>query len=542
MSRHVLALGAATSTELPQAAMQLGAAMRIYGWEGNRAKDVADIFASATMNSAITMEFLQTSFAKAAPIAKQLGMSFRGVTAMLGGLADAGFDASVAGTSTKNILLKLADPMQKLSKAIGKPVNTLEGLMGALDFLKSKKISLAGLLGLSDLRSVPALAVLVNSTEKVREIMRKLSKEESNGVSARMQAQQLDNLSGSVTMLTSAYQGFIIWLGESNDESLKGIRQTVDTATAMFQLAAGVISVNDKVSAQQTRIRKTAATLLKFVKVIWWAIKGFIAFKVLVLGINIVMAAYGAVMGVITAATWAWNAALLANPIGLMIGVIVAAIAVFVGVMYLLISKWDEWGAAAMLVLIPVFGWLMAIIHVFMMFRKNWDGIIEAFQSKGWRAGIEAIGNTLVDAILMPLEQIMEAVNWMTGGALDNALESMAKTRRRFGVSVTAEEVVKKADAPLLGGDALFRTFGYGKTSEQFNAPAPDPVSAEPTINPQANMAQMIANGGVPSDTGTLRGEAAEMILKIENESNQKVSMEEYTPSPLLIELENSIL
>ena len=100
-----------------------------------------------------------------------------------------------------------------------------------------------------------------------------------------------------------------------------------------------------------------------------------------------------------TAVQWALNAAMAANPIGVIIGLIVGLIAVIT----LVIAKWEEWGAALSIILGP----LSIIISIVQGIRKNWELITAAFEKGGIINGLKAIGLTIIDAILMPLEQIL---------------------------------------------------------------------------------------------------------------------------------------
>lgn len=108
-----------------------------------------------------------------------------------------------------------------------------------------------------------------------------------------------------------------------------------------------------------------------------------------------------------TGAQWLWNAALSANPIGLVIAAIVALIAIIV----LVIAKWDEWGAALSIVLGP----LGLIISLVQAFRRNWDLITKAFTEGGIINGLKAIGLTIIDALLMPLEQALGLLSKIPG-------------------------------------------------------------------------------------------------------------------------------
>ena len=63
-----------------------------------------------------------------APVAKAFGFSIEDSTALLGQLANAGFDASSAATATRNILLNLADANGDLAKELGRPIKNAEDL------------------------------------------------------------------------------------------------------------------------------------------------------------------------------------------------------------------------------------------------------------------------------------------------------------------------------------------------------------------------------------------------------------------------------
>lgn len=108
-----------------------------------------------------------------------------------------------------------------------------------------------------------------------------------------------------------------------------------------------------------------------------------------------------------TVVQWAWNAAMTANPIGLII-TLLAGLAVAVGVA---VNKWEEWGAALALTMGPI-GLLLSVMQ---SLRTHWESISKAFKSGGIIAGIKAIGLALVDALLMPMEQAASLVENFTG-------------------------------------------------------------------------------------------------------------------------------
>lgn len=166
--------------------------------------------------------------------------------------------------------------------------------------------------------------------------------------------------------------------------------------------------------------------------------------------------------GVVTAATWAWNAALAANPVGLIIIAIVGLIAL----VYSAIKHFDRWGAGLMLFLGPV----GMLISAFKSVYDHWESIKQAFKTDGMIAGIKRIGIVLLDALLKPLQQVLETIaDWDPTGLAKKAL-SKIKTFREDNKLVTLGEMQAKAEPKekkkekrnLYEPDAVFGGGGTG--------------------------------------------------------------------------------
>src|SRR5690606_34754624 len=106
----------------------------------------------------------------------------------------------------------------------------------------------------------------------------------------------------------------------------------------------------------------------------------------------IALGAYKTVLAIATAAQWAWNVAMTANPIGL----IIVGVAALIGLVALIINKWNEWGAAVVLFLGPL-GFVISLIQ---SFRRNWYMVTESFRTGGILGGLKAIGKVMLDAVL----------------------------------------------------------------------------------------------------------------------------------------------
>ena len=120
-----LALATATDTDLARAAIVAGASVRGFGLDASETSRVADVMAKAFTSSALDIEKFQTSMTKVAPIAAGANISLEATTAVMGTLTDAGIEASIAGTSLRNIFLQMQDPTSKLAKHLGHTPNEL---------------------------------------------------------------------------------------------------------------------------------------------------------------------------------------------------------------------------------------------------------------------------------------------------------------------------------------------------------------------------------------------------------------------------------
>ena len=107
------------------------------------------------------------------------------------------------------------------------------------------------------------------------------------------------------------------------------------------------------------------------------------------------------------AAQWALNIAMDANPIGL----IIIAIAALIALVVVAIKHYEDWGAALLLVMGP----LGLIVNLVQSFIKHWDSIEEAFEKGGIVAGLKRIGLVLLDALLYPVQQLLELLSNIPG-------------------------------------------------------------------------------------------------------------------------------
>ena len=205
---------AATGADIPEAAVLAGSALRGFGLDAVEMDRVVSVLGVATTKSALDFTKLSTSLSKVAPVANAMGFSIEDTTALLAQLANAGFDASMMGTATRNIFLKLADANGDLAKKLGGPVTTAEELADGLKKLQEQGIDLTEALELTDKRSVAAFETFLKGSGDLvdlRDSITDVDKELKD-----MAEKRLDSINGQMTLLNSAWEGWLLNLNETS--------------------------------------------------------------------------------------------------------------------------------------------------------------------------------------------------------------------------------------------------------------------------------------------------------------------------------------
>lgn len=208
MQQPILNFATAVGAKLSDAAKLAGATLRIFGLSAHQTEDALDVLALSTNKSALSFEYLNTALSIVGPVAKTFGFSVRDVTALLGSLANSGFDASSAATATRNILLNLADINGKLAKSLNGPVKSLPELIDGLKKLRARGIDLAGTLELTDKRSVAAFNTFLNGADDVKELHDAL--QDVDGAAKSIAEERLNTVEGSIKLLQSAWEGLVL--------------------------------------------------------------------------------------------------------------------------------------------------------------------------------------------------------------------------------------------------------------------------------------------------------------------------------------------
>jgi TP901 family phage tail tape measure protein len=227
-----LGLATVTGVDLGRAAEVAGAAVRSFNLDASDTARVVDIMNLSFASSALDLEKFQTSMSKVGPIAAGMNIPLETTTAIMGTLTDAGIEASIAGTSLRNIFLQMGDPTSDLSKHLGFTVKNSHDLHKALAVLNNTAPEVRR--NLVNIRQVAALNVMAVGAEKVERLDNAFG--DAIGTTEEMSDMMKDTLQGSIFELLSAVEGLSIALfeelvGTGLKEGTQGLTEMINKLT-----------------------------------------------------------------------------------------------------------------------------------------------------------------------------------------------------------------------------------------------------------------------------------------------------------------------
>ncbi|MCC8038312.1 MAG: phage tail tape measure protein [Bacteroidales bacterium] len=271
MLPNVLNLAAAGGMELAAASDMVTDTQTALGLSLEETNALVDQMAKTASSSNTSVSQLGDALLTVGGTAKELPGGINEMNAVLGVLADNGIKGSEAGTHLRNMILSLEAPTDTAAAALndlGVSVFDAQGDMRSLqDIMSELNVSMedmtAGekteiistIFNKTDIASVNAL--LATTEERWDELGTAI--EDSTGAAQQMADTQLDNLSGDVTILKSAWEGLQIALSDLASGTMRDIVQQVT------ELVGGLTGlINGTVSAAEFTeiLSDTLSTLL----------------------------------------------------------------------------------------------------------------------------------------------------------------------------------------------------------------------------------------------------------------------------------------
>lgn len=259
MTKSTADAALALGSDLGEQAALSGATLRAFGLEAKDITRVNDVLAKAASSSGLDFQKLATAMPYVAANAKTLGISLEGTAALMGELANRGFQASTIGTTLRNIFLKLADSGGALSKRLKEPVKDIPSLLRGLRQLKDENIDLSEAFDLTDQRAVSAFLSLVNGVDSVTKLEKTLNNAE--GAAEEMARTMGDNLRGDVLLLKSAWEGLVLSLTSGNSQFSRILRSVTQLTTGFLNLITPVKTVTDKVKDERIELNSLVRSI-----------------------------------------------------------------------------------------------------------------------------------------------------------------------------------------------------------------------------------------------------------------------------------------
>lgn len=316
---------------------------------------VSDVLVGAFTRSNTSLTMLGDTMKYVAPVASGLGVDLETAAAATGKLGDAGIQGSMAGTSLRAILGRLAEPPKMAAKALeelGIKTRDAKGnlrdfpeLLAELD-KKTAKMGNAQRAGffkhIAGEEAFSALSVLAEQAGKGELQTLVADLKQAKGEAQKVAGTMTDNLSGDMKNLQSAWEDLGIQIFDGIDSPLRQISQSIirviskvgvwmkenpelaKTLTMIGLAIAGIITTLGILSLSIAAMLGPLAAAKLSLSIL--GIKGGNALTLLLKPIKLLGSAF---LGL--------GKAILANPILLVIAAIAAAV-------YLIYKNWDTIG------------------------------------------------------------------------------------------------------------------------------------------------------------------------------------------------------
>lgn len=270
----IMQLAAAANEDLGTTSDIVTDALTAFGLKASDAGMFSDVLAAASSNANTNVSMMGETFKFAASMAGSLGYSVQDVALMTGLMANSGIKASMAGTALNSIMTRLStnthharDTLEELgikffdAQGNARPlVDVMEELRDATANMNDEqKTSVAN--AIAGTNSQKGLLAILNASETD---YNKLANAIDNaaGASERMADTQLDNLSGSITLLQSAVDGVKISFGSRLNHYVRDVAD--DLTAAMPDVEAALNDFMDfvdrKYDVMQAKMRDLTAS------------------------------------------------------------------------------------------------------------------------------------------------------------------------------------------------------------------------------------------------------------------------------------------
>lgn len=317
VTKNAMILSSASKEELQPSIEALTMVMNQYNTSATEARRIVNALAAGSKEGAGEIPYLTTAFEKAGTVAADAGLSIETLVATVETLAPRMTAPEIAGRSLKGVLLDLQAGADDTNPAI-------VGMGTALENLRNKNLGVTELLRMFGTENITTAKILINNVEEFRKYEAAVT---GTNVALEQGAINTDTNNARLSQARERFKQLSMELGQKlgpayasiiskSSLMLKSISGLVDflikygraITTTITAIAGYTIAV--KVAANWTKIQTGYTVAATAAEKIYAVTKG-------VLTGQITLA---------TVAQRAWNLAVKANPIGLLIGLLSGAV------------------------------------------------------------------------------------------------------------------------------------------------------------------------------------------------------------------------
>ena len=212
-------------------ALLTGATLKAFNLSVLETRRVVDVLTQGTIDTALSFGYLETALPIVSSAADAANISLEETVSVLGVLADRGVQASTSATAFRNILIESAQRGITYREALELLQNSTNKLSIAFDLFGKRG-------------AVQALIL----AENIGEVDQQVKRLEDRLITAREISQkQLESMRGDVTLLKSAWDGFLLSLGDTGPfrEVTQYLTEMLNGVTALI---SGTVTWNDALS------------------------------------------------------------------------------------------------------------------------------------------------------------------------------------------------------------------------------------------------------------------------------------------------------
>lgn len=242
----IMNLASASGEDLATTSDIVTDSLSAFGLQAKDSAMFADVLAAAATNSNTNVALMGQTFKYAAPVAGALGFTVQDTATAIGLMANQGIKGSEAGTALRAMMSRMVKPTKESGEAmqiLGLNILDANGKMKPFrDIIKDIKAGMSKLTPesraavagmLAGQEAMSGLLALVNSPDadfnKLADAI-----DNSNGKAKEMAAIQLNNLTGDLTLLSSAWDGFVIKIMDGKIGGFRDIVQGINNWFAGF--------------------------------------------------------------------------------------------------------------------------------------------------------------------------------------------------------------------------------------------------------------------------------------------------------------------